>query len=108
MARASSGFRKGSRKKLRKSLRLKFKPQDRLVVFKPKTKVVIKQNPQSQKGMPHPVFKGRTGTVVSKRGSAYILEVRIGNAKKQIIARPEHLKEISKTKYLNKKTKEEI
>ncbi len=98
MARASSGFRKGTRKKLAKRLRLKFKPTPRLRKFKMNSKVVIKQNPQAQKGMPHPLFKGRIGTVVSTQGSAYVVEVRTGKSKKRIITPPEHLMPLSETK----------
>jgi large subunit ribosomal protein L21e len=42
--------------------------------------------------MPNPKFQGKTGTVVSRRGRAYILEVRDGNAMKEVISLPEHLK----------------
>jgi len=91
MAKASKGFRGGTRKKLKSRLRSKFKPNTHLSEFRPKTRVVIKQNPQSQRGMPHPIFKGRTGTILSKQGDAYIVEVYDGKKRKQIVARPEHI-----------------
>jgi len=42
--------------------------------------------------MPNPRYQGKTGKVLSQRGRAYILEVREGNANKQVIVLPQHLK----------------
>ncbi|MEM5852787.1 MAG: 50S ribosomal protein L21e [Candidatus Aenigmatarchaeota archaeon] len=55
-------------------------------------KVVINQEPSSHKGMPHPRYKGRVGTVIGKRGKSYIVEITNGDKAKKIISRPEHLK----------------
>lgn len=49
-------------------------------------------DPSVQKGMPNPKFQGKTGKVVKQRGRAYILHVSDGNATKEIIALPQHLK----------------
>ncbi|MBP2029540.1 large subunit ribosomal protein L21e [Methanohalophilus levihalophilus] len=54
--------------------------------------VHIDIDPSVQKGMPNPKFQGKTGKVVSQRGRAYILHVREGNATKEVISLPEHLK----------------
>jgi large subunit ribosomal protein L21e len=48
-------------------------------------------DPSRHKGMPHPRFHGRTGEVVGKRGRAFVLKVTDGDAKKTVIALPEHL-----------------
>jgi large subunit ribosomal protein L21e len=55
-------------------------------------KVVIKINPSIHKGMPHRRYHGRIGVIAEKRGRAYVVNVTQGDATKQIIVRPEHLK----------------
>lgn len=91
MVRATKGFRRSTRRKLKKSLRHKFKVTPYLREFKANDKVVIKIDPSSHKGMPFPKFKGRVGVVKEKRGDAYIVEIRIGDKLKKVISRPEHL-----------------
>jgi large subunit ribosomal protein L21e len=54
--------------------------------------VHIKLDPSVQRGMSNPKFHGRTGKVIGQRGRAYILEVSDGNATKQVILYPEHLR----------------
>jgi len=48
--------------------------------------------PSIHKGQPHPIFHGKTGVIVEKRGRAYIVEVRFGNKKKKAICAPVHLR----------------
>jgi large subunit ribosomal protein L21e len=40
---------------------------------------------------PHPRYKGKIGTVVGERGSAYIVEINVMNAKRKLIVLPLHL-----------------
>jgi large subunit ribosomal protein L21e len=54
--------------------------------------VHIDIDPSVQKGMPNPRFQGKTGRVLGVRGRAYLLQIRDGNAIKQLIALPQHLK----------------
>ncbi len=89
----SHGPRAGTRSKLRKSPRDKFKVTKYLKEFKLGSYVAIVIDPSSKK-QPHHRFHGKTGKVVGKRGRAYIVEVREGNKIKQVFAKPEHLKEI--------------
>ena len=91
---SSKGFRSGTRKKLRKKKRAKFKTEKFMKRFKIDQRVVIKQDPSSHKGMPHPRFKGMIGVVKEKRGEAYVVGIKLGNLEKSVIARPEHLKPI--------------
>ncbi len=91
MVRATLGFRRSTRRKLKKSFRHKFKVTPYLQEFKADDKVVIKPDPSSSRGMPFPKFKGLTGTVRERRGDAYVLEIRVGNSIKKVISRPEHL-----------------
>lgn len=92
MSRTSSGFRAETRHRLKRGLREKLSPEYFLKQFKDGDKVVIYQNSISQKGMPHPMFKGKVGSVVGRRGNAYVVEIYDGNKKKHIISTPEHLK----------------
>jgi large subunit ribosomal protein L21e len=55
-------------------------------------KVHIVLEPSTHKGMPHPRFHGKTGTVIGQRGRAWVLEVPDGDCTKVVIARPQHLK----------------
>ncbi|MCD6403487.1 MAG: 50S ribosomal protein L21e [Candidatus Aenigmarchaeota archaeon] len=88
----SAGFRRRTRRVLKKELRHKFKPNDYLKVFKVGERVAIEPNPSSHKGMPHRRFRGKVGVVVGKRGDAYLIELEDGGKKKTIISNPEHLK----------------
>ncbi len=54
--------------------------------------VVIIPETSSHKGMPFPRFRGKAGKITGRRGNAYLIEVRDGNATKTVISRPEHLK----------------
>ena len=54
--------------------------------------VHIDIDPSVQKGMPNPRFQGKTGKVLGTRCRAYLLQIRDGNAMKQIISLPQHLK----------------
>ncbi|MGC9310474.1 MAG: 50S ribosomal protein L21e [Candidatus Aenigmatarchaeota archaeon] len=57
-------------------------------------KAVIKIDSSSQ-NFPHPRHQGLIGEVAEKRGKGYVLNVKVGNSRKKIIATPEHLKAVS-------------
>jgi len=88
------GSRSRTRHKLKGEKRHKFTVEAHIQDFKVGQKVSIKQDPSSQGGMPHVRYKGRVAVVKSRRGSAYILNLTIGNKDKELIAKPEHLKPI--------------
>ncbi len=98
MGRKAKGYRARTRSLLRK------KPRERgkiglskvLHEYKPGEKVVINLDSSVHKGMPHRRYHGRTGVITDKRGRAYVIEVTQGDAAKEIIARPEHLKPVQK------------
>jgi large subunit ribosomal protein L21e len=50
--------------------------------------------PSSQKGQPHRRYQGHVGTVVDKRGRAFVVRVQMDKSHKDLIIRPEHLKKI--------------
>lgn len=91
---AARGYRHGTRRKLKRGVRDKFKPEDYLKEFKAGQTVALTPNSSSQKGMPHPRFSGKVGKVVSKRGNSYIVTFLDCGKRKQVIARPEHLRRI--------------
>ncbi|MGC8652305.1 MAG: 50S ribosomal protein L21e [Candidatus Micrarchaeia archaeon] len=45
----------------------------------------------STKNIPHPRYKGRVGTVIEKRGSAYVVELKMFNATKRLVVPSVHL-----------------
>ncbi|MBI2675966.1 MAG: 50S ribosomal protein L21e [Candidatus Aenigmarchaeota archaeon] len=90
--RASKGFRRDTRRKLKKKLREKFKPEDYVRQFAVGDRVMIKIDSASQKGMPFPKFMGLAGKVTGKRGRAYIVSIKDRNKEKTIISRVEHLR----------------
>lgn len=91
------GKSKGYRVKTRSLLRRK--PRERgktglskiLRQYEPGDKVVVKIDPSVHRGMPHRRYHGRTGTIVDRKGRAYVVGVTQGKAVKEIIVRPEHL-----------------
>ena len=90
MVRRSKGFRTKTRKKLKKEYKKRGISRF-LQEFEMDERVLIKIDPSSHKGMPHPRFHGKIGRVIGRRGNAYILIVRDGNSYKKIISNPEHL-----------------
>jgi large subunit ribosomal protein L21e len=91
--RRSKGFKSGTRYKLKKGIREKGKrPISKILQqFEEGDMVHIVIDPSVQKGMPYPRFHGKTGKVIEKRGSAYLVEVKENNAKKSVICAPVHL-----------------
>ncbi len=95
MVKAPKGFRHRTRKLLRKHIRERgaIPPLSLLLhEYKVGDKVHIKINPAIHKGMPHRRYHGKTGTIIGKRGKCYIVEVYLGNKRKTIIVRPEHIR----------------
>ena len=94
MVKKSRGFRAKTRFKIKQKVAYRPPITKFLQQFKKNQQVVIVQEPSSQRGMPHPRFKGKTGKVLDKRGKSYIVEILDGNKVKKLICRPEHLKVI--------------
>jgi len=92
MVKASSGIRRGGRRRLRRGLRHKFTVERQMKEFKPNDKVFVSIDPSSMKGMPPLKYAGSVGIITSSRGKSYVLSVKKGNKKKEIVARPEHLR----------------
>ncbi len=48
------------------------------------------------KTIPHPKYRGRVGTIIEKRGKAYVVEIELGkHAKRKLIVEPLHLEKLS-------------
>ena len=97
MVKPPKGFRHRTRKLLRKHIRERgaVPPLSLLMYeYKPGDKVYIIINPSVMKGMPHRRYHGKVGTVVGKRGKAYIVQVRVGSKVKTLFVRPEHLRPV--------------
>jgi len=94
MVRRSHGARRGTRAKLRKNLRTRGKVTIRKIVqeFKKGESVIISPEPTIQIGMPDKRYFGKQGKILSMKGKAYIIEVMNGNAVKQVISMPVHLR----------------
>jgi large subunit ribosomal protein L21e len=43
-------------------------------------------------GMPHPRYRGKTGTIIETRGKAYVVRIQDMNMTKKLIIPPVHLK----------------
>lgn len=94
MVKASKGIMEGTRQKLSRSARERgLSPITRaLQTFEVGDKATIVIDGSVQKGWPHHRFHGMTGTVVEKRGRAYVLDVRFGGKMKRAVVLPEHLR----------------
>ncbi len=96
MVKRSKGIMANTRQTLKK------KPRDRgmppitgyLKDFEIGEKANIVIESSSQKGQPHKRFQGLVGTIVERRGRAYVVRVQLPNSYKDVIARPEHLKRV--------------
>jgi large subunit ribosomal protein L21e len=67
---------------------------DLLKNFKIGDKVAVVQK-GTFKDIPHPRYKGRVGTVVEKRGGAYVIEMMLSNkTKRTLIVNQRHLEKV--------------
>lgn len=97
MAKMSKGPRAGTRYKLQRKPRQRGLTQitRSLQTFEEGERAVVKIDPSVHKGMPNKRFHGLTGIVVGTQGSCYVVEVKDGDKKKTVVARPEHLKKVA-------------
>ena len=90
----SRGPRHCTRYKLKKTIRERgISPVSKAIQeFEIGQMVHIDIDPSVQNGMPFPRFQGSTCKVIGQRGRAYIIQVKDGNALKEVISLPQHLK----------------
>jgi large subunit ribosomal protein L21e len=89
----SKGLRSKTRHLLLKDPRKRgvLPPNRVLADFPVGSRVAIKMEPSQHKGMTHKRFQGLTGTVASKQGDAFVIDVMHGNMAKTLVVRAEHL-----------------
>jgi large subunit ribosomal protein L21e len=89
----SKGYRSRTRSLLRRKPRERGKTGLSKILYNYKTgeRIVVKIDPSVHKGMPHRRYHGKVGTIINKRGRAYLVSVSQGKSIKEIIVRPEHL-----------------
>lgn len=94
MVKASKGFRVKTRHTLRVRPRNKGLPKvtSSLRQFKIGEKAIVKLDGRVQRGMCHPRYQGKTGTVKGRQGRALLLEIVDGGRTKTLLLTPEHLK----------------
>jgi large subunit ribosomal protein L21e len=93
MVKSSKGFRSRSRGTFTKEVRERgLPPVSRFYrSFEVGEKVIVRLEPSSPRGQPHPRYQGRTCTVLGRVGRAYRLEFLDGGKRKELISLPIHL-----------------
>lgn len=94
VVKAPRGLRHRTRRLMRKRVRERgaVPPLSRLLYeYEVGDRVHIAINPSIHNGMPHRRYHGKTGVVIGKRGDAYEIEVYLGDKRKILFVRPEHM-----------------
>lgn len=96
MAQRLGGFRRKTRDKLSKNIRARGKLSipSYFHIFNEGEKVQLCANPTIQKGMYLPRYHGKAGTIVSKQGDCYSVQIKDGGKEKNLLVHPIHLKRI--------------
>jgi large subunit ribosomal protein L21e len=91
------GFRRKTRHKLSKPLRRrgKISTSRYFKQFNVGDTVVLSAEPAVQKGMYNPVFHGKSGLVIGRRGTSYEVLVQDRKVEKMLIVHPVHLRGVS-------------
>ena len=90
----------GSRRKTRYKMQMRAHEHGRvrITAFMEKyasgDKVALTPDPSVHKGMFHPRHIGRTGVVVSNRGTSYLVKIHDQNKEKTLIVHPVHLRHV--------------
>ena len=95
MVKAPQGLRHRTRKVFSKSVRERgaVPPLSRILInYMSGDRVYIVADPAIHKAMPHRRYHGKVGTVVGKRGRAYIVQLKVGSKIKTLFLLPEHLR----------------
>jgi len=93
MVKSSKGFRSRSRGTFTKEVRERgLPPMGRFYrSFEVGDRVIVRLEPSTAGGQPHPRYQGRTCTVIGRVGNAYRLEFLDGGKRKELISLPIHL-----------------
>jgi len=93
MVTRTGGFRRKTRHKLKKNIRVRGKISLTrfFQTFTIGDKVVLNAEPGYQKGMYFPRFHGNMGTILKKIGTCYEVTIKDQNKFKTVIVHPVHL-----------------
>lgn len=94
MVKRKGGFRRKTRNKFQKQIQDKGKISIRryLQEFTEGDRVTLSAEPAQQGGLYHPRFHGKSGVVNGRQGNCFIVKVKDGNALKQLLIHPSHLR----------------
>ncbi len=94
MGKRKGGYRRKTRKLMRKNVRDKGKIMLNayLARYNPGDHVTLFAEPAVQGGLYHLRFHGKVGTVVNKQGTCYKVAITDGGKAKTVIVHPVHLK----------------
>ena len=93
MVKNSRGFLSGRTRNLKHKRKLTV--SDMVRTYEVGNKVLVSVKPVRD-GMPAPRYNGKHGTIVSKQGTAYVVEIKDGNARKKLIISPIHFTGVTK------------
>ncbi len=94
MTRRSKGTLAGRSRNLTRHVRhTGMSVNDVIKDFKPGDKVAIMPKSNAS-DIPHPRYRGKIGTVVARRGSAYEVEIKAMSARRRIIVPSLHINKI--------------
>ncbi|MFW9895530.1 MAG: 50S ribosomal protein L21e [Candidatus Thorarchaeota archaeon] len=89
------GYRNKTRKLYRKKVRQRGlgSVEKYLIDYNINDKVdIIGDSSVHKRGLPHRRYYGKTGTITEQRGRCYLVEVKLGKTKKNLIIGREHLR----------------
>lgn len=88
------GMRRKTRHKLSKTIRTrgKISTSRYFKQFSAGDYVLLDAEPAVQKGMYNPIFHGKSGVVLQKRGKAYAVQISDKGVKKILVVHPVHLR----------------
>jgi len=94
MVKRIGSARRKTRTKLKKTIRKRGKVSITrfLQKFVTDDRVLLNAEPAIQKGMYHPRFHGKVGTIQTTKGKCYIVDIKDKGKKKELIVHPVHLK----------------
>ncbi|GEM_PF-25637 len=104
MVKRTHGYRYKCRKLLSKSPRERGRPGLKRWMYEYAVgdKVVIDIDPTYVTTAPHRRYQGKVGTIIGKRGRAYVIEVYLGDKRKIVITTPDHIKPLNEREYFLK------
>ncbi|NPA23733.1 MAG: 50S ribosomal protein L21e [Crenarchaeota archaeon] len=108
MVKRTHGYRFKCRKLLSKSPREKGRPGliRWLYRYDIGEKVVIDIDPTYVTTAPHRRYQGKVGTIIGKRGRAYVIEIYLGDKRKIVVTTPDHIKPLNEREKMLKVVEE--